>query len=96
MDIDGKKLKDVRENVQLSQSSLATMAGVSRTYISALENDKCNNPDPEKVAAIARALDVSPASICTGPVEGEVVKSETTGKRFEARCVGGRRRMVEV
>jgi len=96
MDIDGDKLKAARAEAQFSQSTLATMAGVSRTYISALEGGRCDNPDPAKIEAIAKALNVSAAAICTGLVVGEVVKSETTGKRYERRCVGGRSRMVEV
>jgi len=96
MDIDGNKLKVMRDFKALSQKSLATMAGVSRTYISALENDKPVNADPAKLEAIAKALGVELARICTGPAEGEVVKSESTGKRFEMRNVGGRRRMEEI
>ena len=95
MDIDANKLKAARSAAQLSQKALATMAGVSRTYVSGLESGRCDNPDPAKVDALAKALNVSTESICSGPAAGEVLATQS-GKKYEVRCTGGRRRLVEI
>lgn len=94
MDINGKKLKAARENAGLSQNKLAQLSGVSRSYIRKLEADQANNPSPTKVADLRQALEVPLADLQDGPAEGEVLKTQS-GKAYQVRNVGGRRRLVE-
>ena len=95
MDIDGKKLKAAREAAGLSQNALAAASFVSRSYIRKLEADQANNPSEEKIFQLVAALKVPATELITGPAEGEVL-STNSGKRYEVRCTGGRRRLVEV
>ena len=96
MDINGDKLKAIREVRQLSMGQLAAASFVSRSYISMLERNLANNPSAEKIQKLCDVLKVTPAYLQDGPQEGEILKSETDGTRYETRLIGGRRRQVKV
>jgi transcriptional regulator with XRE-family HTH domain len=55
----GRVLRELREQADLSQEQLATMAGLHRTYISILERGK-RSPTLDTIAVLARALRRSP------------------------------------
>ena len=52
----GIKIKERREELNMTQEELAQRSGVSRQTISALENDKYDNVLVGTLAAIATAL----------------------------------------
>lgn len=61
LDVDaiGKRAFKRREELHLEQSEVATKAGMSRAYVSRLENGGVMNPKVSDLAAIACALDLS-------------------------------------
>ncbi len=54
----GSRLRKLRNDQGLSQKSLADQMGVSRTYISKIENGR-QNPTLEKIYNISTCLNVS-------------------------------------
>lgn len=57
----GKRVKELRERLNLSQGLLGERAGVDPSYISLLENGKRDNPGVESLQRLARALGTSVA-----------------------------------
>ena len=55
----GKRLQNLRTDLNLSQEKLAEIAGFDRTYISLLERG-IRNPSLVNVFRLAKALNVSP------------------------------------
>lgn len=55
-------LRLLRSKRRMSQEELAHLAGRSRNYVSALENER-HSPTLDLVEAIAEALEVSPISL---------------------------------
>jgi transcriptional regulator with XRE-family HTH domain len=60
----GQILREAREKAGLSQEQLAFRAGVDRTYISQLENDK-KSPTVQTLFRICRAMKESPGKVIT-------------------------------
>lgn len=56
-------LKQIRQKKEYSVSKLSRLSGVSRPYITQLENDIYNNPTVEVICKLCRALEVSPNDI---------------------------------
>lgn len=52
----GFKLKEMREKKRLSQEELAIKSGVSRSYISQLENGQIVNTTTDTLRKLAQAL----------------------------------------
>ena len=57
----GQRIKRLRVKARLSQSELASRAGVTRSLINKLEDRSTSNPTLDKLQRIAAALDVSVA-----------------------------------
>lgn len=57
--IDGKRMRERRKELGMSLDNLKTESGVSKTYLSQLENGVNESPSYRIVAAIADALEVS-------------------------------------
>lgn len=57
------RIKELREEKQMTQEELATKSGVSRTIISKLEQDKPLNMLTDTLSKIAEALDVKVSSL---------------------------------
>lgn len=55
----GRKLKELREHVGISQTELSKLTGISNVYISNIENGIKKNPSMELIQKIADALGVS-------------------------------------
>ena len=55
----GKKIRDRRKQMRMSQETLAKKSDVSRVRISAIENGKCNNVLVSTLTAIATALETN-------------------------------------
>ena len=56
----GKRVRRIREQRGFSQEHLAELAGIHRTYMSSVERGQ-RNIGLDNIAALAKALDVSPA-----------------------------------
>lgn len=56
----GKRLRELRQAAGLSQEALGDLAGLSRGYISEIENGK-RNVALENIQKLARALKINPA-----------------------------------
>lgn len=54
----GKNLKEIREEKGITQSSIAKSLGVSRGFVSKVENGK-TNPTLATIAKLAKALKVN-------------------------------------
>jgi len=69
MDTIGKRIKYFRESKNWTQERLADEAGVSKSFISEVENDR-RNPSAGKLLDIASVLGASLDFIMTGKTEG--------------------------
>ena len=64
----GLRVKELRELSDLTQEKLAAKAGISRNYISSIENGRYS-PSIETLSKIAKALDVTVLQILDNHVE---------------------------
>ena len=55
----GKRIKQERTSKELTLDKLAELSGVSKTYLSELENNQKQNPSSDVLLKIAAALNVS-------------------------------------
>jgi len=60
----GKRVRELRLAMGLSQEELAFKVGVHRTYLGGVERGE-RNPSLKNIAAIARALDVTLQELLT-------------------------------
>ena len=58
----GRKIKDLRHSLQLSQADLAEDAGIRRALVSNIERGDAN-PTLDSIVRIATALGVEPAEL---------------------------------
>lgn len=70
----GERIRKQREAAGMSQSELAQVAGISRTYLSLIERGEARNISFSILSHLALALGTSPAAL-TGEIESEVVLS---------------------
>jgi len=63
----GKKIREERVAMGLSQEDLASAAGLHRTYIGSVERGE-RNVSLQNIVAIARALSISPSTLLEGIV----------------------------
>lgn len=56
----GKKIRELREGLGMSQAQLAAQGGLSQGYLSQLENDEVHNPSAAVIFRLASALHVDP------------------------------------
>jgi transcriptional regulator with XRE-family HTH domain len=68
----GDILREAREKAGLSQEQLAFRAGLDRTYVSQLENDK-KSPTVETLFRLCGAMKASPAAVI-GRLERRLVR----------------------
>ena len=61
----GKRLREIRERVGVSQEKLADLAGLHRTYVSSVERGK-RNISLVNIEKLAQALDVSLGELMPG------------------------------
>ena len=69
MDTIGRRIKHVRQRALMTQADLAQAAGVALITANRLENDAIDNPRPDTVRKLARALGVDPAWLLFGEQE---------------------------
>jgi len=58
----GRKVRDLRQKLGISQEKLAERCGLHRTYVGGIERGE-RNPSLMNIGRIAKALGVSPASL---------------------------------
>lgn len=83
MHINRTRLVRLREDKGWSQADLALAAGLSRPYVSQIENN-VRDPSPIVVQALARALDVDSVVLTTAwtcPFCGNVIAELSTSTR---------------
>ncbi len=56
----GDKIRELRDELGMSQAQLALQGGLSQGYLSQLENDEVQNPSAAVIFGVARALHVDP------------------------------------
>lgn len=56
----GKKIRQLREELSMSQAKLSSQGGLSQGYLSQLENDEVQNPSAAVIFRLAQALNVDP------------------------------------
>ncbi|MFH1608636.1 MAG: helix-turn-helix transcriptional regulator [Patescibacteria group bacterium] len=72
----GKKIKEIRKIKKMDQSTLATNCGISRTYLSQIENGK-RNPNISILEKICNGLGVPFQVICFLSIDiGDVPKEK--------------------
>jgi transcriptional regulator with XRE-family HTH domain len=56
----GEKIRQLRDELGMSQAQLSIQGGLSQGYLSQLENDEVQNPSAAVIFGLARALHVDP------------------------------------
>jgi len=56
----GEKIRELREELGMSQAQLSVQGGLSQGYLSQLENEEVQNPSAAVIFGLARALHVDP------------------------------------
>ncbi|MDE0635330.1 MAG: helix-turn-helix transcriptional regulator [Candidatus Poribacteria bacterium] len=64
----GQKIRQLRKKKELSLNKLAENAGISKAYLSQLENDVSKQPSAEILLKIASALGITIADLLDQPV----------------------------
>jgi transcriptional regulator with XRE-family HTH domain len=59
----GKKIRELRDELAMSQAQLSAQGGVSQGYLSQLENDDVQNPSAAVIFRLASALHVDPRAL---------------------------------
>lgn len=65
----GQKLRSRRTERKMSLDALATMAGLSKSYLWELENRESVKPSVDKLQSIAKALDLDVAFLMDDAIE---------------------------
>ena len=69
----GLRIKERREQARLTQGQLAMYAGVSRSYVSRLEQGEYEHPDFFAISRIAKALNTTIADLSAENIEGDTI-----------------------
>ena len=67
----GEKIRELRDELAMSQAQLAAQGGLSQGYLSQLENDEVQNPSAAVIFGLARALHVDPRVLMNAAGYGE-------------------------
>ncbi len=92
----GEKIRELRDELGMSQAHLAAQGGLSQGYLSQLENDEVHNPSAAVIFGLAQALHIDPrvlmqaagyggGSAQAGPDQGYAVEVDPDLLRFLAR-----------
>src|SRR5574342_857773 len=72
----GEKIRELRDELAMSQAQLASHGGLSQGYLSQLENDEVQNPSAAVIFGLARALHVDPRVLMHAAGYGEAGLSD--------------------
>lgn len=78
----GEKLRELRDELAMSQAQLASQGGLSQGYLSQLENDEVQNPSAAVIFGLARALHVDPRVLMHAAGYREAAPSESVDDGF--------------
>ena len=59
MQINGERIRFLRENAGMGLTELANASSISKAYLSLMEHGKKTDPSPQVVSRIAQALGVA-------------------------------------
>jgi transcriptional regulator with XRE-family HTH domain len=59
----GKTIRDLREELGMSQAQLSSQGGLSQGYLSQLENDEVQHPSAAVIFNLAQALHIDPRTL---------------------------------
>ena len=79
----GKKIRELREGLGMSQAQLAVQGGLSQGYLSQLENDEVHNPSAAVIFRLASALHVDPRVLMTAAGYKEAAAFGDRGADYE-------------
>ena len=81
----GKRLRELREQMGLSQAQLATCAEVSQGYLCQLEKDEVKNPSAAVLLRLARALYVDQRELLEAAGYSAVRTLSSPNNEYEAK-----------
>jgi transcriptional regulator with XRE-family HTH domain len=74
----GSKIRNLREEIGMSQAQLATQAELSQGYLSQIENNEVQNPSASVLFRLAQSLHVDPRCLLEAAGYREVLGPEET------------------
>lgn len=72
----GKKIRQLREELGMSQAQLSTQGALSQGYLSQLENDEVQNPSAAVIFRLAQALHIDPRVLMQAAGYSHMVNGE--------------------
>lgn len=79
----GKKIRELRDDMGMSQAQLASEGGLSQGYLSQLENDEVRNPSASVIFRLARALHVDPRVLMQAAGYSSAAGAESGAPEYE-------------
>jgi len=79
----GEKIRELRDELGMSQAQLSVQGGLSQGYLSQLENDEVQNPSAAVIFGLARALHVDPRVLMQAAGYEDAVGSEDQIDEYE-------------
>ena len=79
----GNKIRELRDEMGMSQAQLAAEGGLSQGYLSQLENDEVQNPSASVIFRLARALHIDPRVLMQAAGYGGGVSEANGGPEYE-------------
>jgi transcriptional regulator with XRE-family HTH domain len=79
----GEKIRELRDELGMSQAQLSVQGGLSQGYLSQLENDEVQNPSAAVIFGLARALHVDPRVLMQAAGYGQASGPENGQEGYE-------------
>lgn len=79
----GKKIRELRDEMGMSQAQLSVQAELSQGYLSQMENDEVQNPSAAVLFRLARALNIDPRALMQAAGYSELVNGEASASHGE-------------
>src|SRR3990172_4604464 len=79
----GKKIRELRDELAMSQAQLSAQAELSQGYLSQLENDEVRNPSASVIFRLAQALNVDPRELMQAAGYPEAAGGANGGNEYE-------------
>ena len=79
----GEKIRELRDELGISQAQLSVHGGLSQGYLSQLENDEVQNPSAAVIFGLARALHVDPRVLMQAAGYEEAGASDVENGEYE-------------
>ena len=79
----GEKIRELRDELGMSQAQLSVQGGLSQGYLSQLENDEVQNPSAAVIFGLAKALHVDPRVLMQAAGYEDAGSSEDETDEYE-------------